>query len=379
MNQTTVEGHYGNAIVYNPTVEAAAIEQIRGLLDTKLAEQAHVRIMPDVHAGAGCVIGTTMNITDKVCPNLVGVDIGCGVLAVRLGNTAIDLVKLDRFIRKQIPSGFDLRKEPHEFHFGKHIEDVKIESLRCFEAAGINAHKSYLSVGTLGGGNHFIEVATDECQNKWLIVHSGSRNTGLRVAIHYQKLAEQTCEDNVHDDLKYLTGQHMEDYLYDMQLMQRFATLNRMAIVDAIFKQFGEYWSTWHFETVHNYIEPYTLTLRKGAVSSKAGEFFIVPLNMADGSLICEGKGNPEWNYSAPHGAGRVLSRTQAKKTLDMGEFEKRMDGIYSTSVREETLDESPMAYKDGSDIERLLEPTATIINRLKPIYSFKACSRSRR
>jgi RNA-splicing ligase RtcB len=367
-----LKGHYGTAIVYHDTVEDTAADQIRGLLDTRLAIDADIRIMPDVHAGAGCVIGTTMRINDAVCPNLVGVDIGCGVLATQLGAVSLDLVALDRFVRKKIPSGFDVRSKDK----GRHglADSIALEDLGFTSKATVDIDKVYRSIGTLGGGNHFIEVAVDVAGCAWLVVHSGSRNIGLQTANHYQNLAQRSCTDKVPDDLKYLTGEAKDAYLHDMGIMQRFAELNREAmtadILDFLQMRGGQ-----QIQTTHNYIDHDTMTLRKGSVRANADEQFIVPLNMADGSLICVGKGNAQWNHSAPHGAGRILSRTQARKRLSMDEFDKRMVGIYSTSVYPETLDEAPMAYKDGSIIERLIEPTATIIERLKPIYSFKAHS----
>jgi RNA-splicing ligase RtcB len=371
-----LKGNFGYAIVYHDEVEQTAIDQIKGLLDTRLAYDANIRIMPDVHAGAGCVIGTTMKINDAVCPNLVGVDIGCGVLATRLDTADIDFVALDRFVRKKIPSGFSIRSSEK----GRHelADLIALEDLVYSSKATADLDKVYRSIGTLGGGNHFIEVAADLSGCAWLVVHSGSRNIGLQTANHYQNLAQRTCKDKVPDDLKYLTGDMKDAYLHDMGIMQRFAELNRDAMTADIL-DFLQIKGSVRIQTTHNYIDHDSLTLRKGSVRANDQEEFIVPLNMADGSLICVGKGNAQWNNSAPHGAGRILSRTQARKQLSMDEFGKRMDGIYSTSVHPETLDEAPMAYKDGSDIERLIEPTATITERLKPIYSFKAHQSGRR
>jgi len=371
-----LEGAYGSAIVYSDAVEETAVGQIKELLDTKLARDANVRIMPDVHAGAGCVIGTTMKINDAVCPNLVGVDIGCGVLATRLGPGELDFVALDRFVRKRIPSGFGVRSEEkgrHEF-----TDRIVLEDLIHAKSKNLDFDKIYRSIGTLGGGNHFIEVAEDSAGDLWLMIHSGSRNIGLQTAEHYQRLAQKECTDAVPADLKYLTGDSKEAYLHDMGIMQHFAELNREAmtadILDFLDIEKGE-----SVQTTHNYIEHATMMLRKGAVRANHDEKLIIPLNMADGSLLCIGKGNTDWNWSAPHGAGRVLSRTQARKVLSMDEFNKRMDGIYSTSVHPETLDEAPMAYKDGSDIERFIGPTAAIVERLSPVYSFKAHGGGRR
>jgi len=375
-----LEGAYGSAIIYSDTTEETAIGQIKELLDTRLAIDADIRIMPDVHAGAGCVIGTTMRVNETVCPNLVGVDIGCGVLVTRLGSgdcaDNLDLVALDRFVRKRIPSGFSIRSTDTGYH--RFAEGIVLEDLEYAKSKKLDYDKIYRSIGTLGGGNHFIEMAKDSDDAVWLVVHSGSRNFGLQTAEHYQRLAQKTCTDTVPADLKYLTGALKDAYLHDMAMMQRFAELNREAITADIL-EYLDLEKEKSIETIHNYIDYETMTLRKGAVRANLNEEFIVPLNMADGSLLCVGKGNADWNYSAPHGAGRVLSRTQARRSLSLDEFRRRMDGIYSTSVHPETLDEAPMAYKDGYDIERFIEPTATITKRLNPIYSFKAHGGGRR
>jgi len=364
-----LEGKYGTAIIYNDHVEKTALDQIKALLDTRLAVDANIRVMPDIHAGIGCVIGTTMQIHDAVCPNLVGVDIGCGVLATSLGQDEIDPVMLDRFTRKQIPSGFKTHaehKEPHEF-----AQSLKLEEMVCADSLDADFERAYRSIGTLGGGNHFIEIAVGADDTKWLIAHSGSRNIGYQVANHYQELAERTCTDEVPFELKYLTGTAMENYLADMAHMQRFARVNREAITRDIVDFLGRPHVP-GIHTVHNYVDD-AMMLRKGAVSAHAGEQFIIPFNMADGSLLCAGKGNAEWNFSAPHGAGRTMSRSAARKALTMADFRSRMKDIYSTSVHPETLDEAPAAYKDAGTIEHLMEPTATVVDCLKPIYSFKA------
>ncbi|MCL2402972.1 MAG: RtcB family protein [Coriobacteriia bacterium] len=371
-------GRHGGGIIFNPNVDVGAEEQVQQLLDTPLARDANLRVMPDVHAGAGSVIGTTMRITDKVCPNLVGVDIGCGLMAVPLGSDDIDLVALDRFIRKRIPSGF--AKRTHQ-KVSPLAERVALDALRWDAPRKYRKDDAICSVGTLGGGNHFIEVGKDSAGENWMTIHSGSRNVGLLVATHYQWLAEQTCRAPVPDALKFLTDDLLEDYLHDMRIMQDYAKLNRIAMFVDILDFLGcdlddSEIARRSVITVHNYIDD-ERTLRKGAVRAQQDELFLLPLNMADGLLLCRGKGNPDWNESAPHGAGRLYSRTKAFKALDMDEFAKRMEGIYTTSVHDDTLDESPMAYKDGSVIEGLMTPTAETLDRWKPIYSFKARGKS--
>ena len=385
-------GRHGEGIIYNAEVDAGAVEQVQQLLDTPLAEGANLRVMPDVHAGAGSVIGTTMHITDKVCPNLVGVDIGCGVMAVPLGKEDINLVELDRFIRKKIPSGF-AKRTPQKI--SPLAEQTALDNLRWDAPKKYRKDDAIQSVGTLGGGNHFIEIGVDSEGEKWMTIHSGSRNVGLLLATHYQWLAEQTCTADVPHALKFLTGDLLEDYLHDMHIMQQYASLNRIAMFADILDFLGhdlddDDIASRSVITVHNYVdglneqdtseqdtskqdEQNKRILRKGAVRAKEDELFLLPLNMADGLLLCRGKGNVDWNHSAPHGAGRLYSRTKAFKSLDMGEFEQRMKGIYTTSVHDDTLDESPMAYKDGVTIEKLMTPTADTLDRWRPIYSFKA------
>jgi len=386
-----LSGRYGEGIIYNSDVEEGAVQQVQQLLDTPLAEGANLRVMPDVHAGAGSVIGTTMYITDKVCPNLVGVDIGCGVMAVPLGHDDIDLVALDRYIRKNIPSGFAKRTAQKVSPLA---DVVAIDDLVWDAPSKYKRDDALQSVGTLGGGNHFIELGVDSSGEKWMTIHSGSRNLGLQVALHYQKQAEQTCTAAVPEALKFLTGDLLNAYLHDMHIMQEYAKYNRIAM----FADILDYLDTDLDDdeiaarsviTVHNYIETdrrkqdsggtaaassaLRPILRKGAVRAQKDELFLLPLNMADGLLLCRGKGNPGWNESAPHGAGRLYSRSKAFKTLDMEDFERRMQGIYSTSVHDDTLDESPMAYKDGATIEGLMGSTAETVDRITPIYNFKA------
>jgi len=372
-----LSGSHGDGIIYNSEVEAGAVKQVIDLLNTPLADGANLRVMPDVHAGAGSVIGTTMHITNKVCPNLVGVDIGCGVMAVPLGRDKLeesDLVRLDRFIRKNIPSGFAKRSIQKTSALA---DTTALADLRWDAPSKYRVDDALQSVGTLGGGNHFIEIGTASDGENWMTIHSGSRNVGLQVATHYQRVAEATCREPVPAALKYLTGDYLEDYLHDMNIMQQYATINRIAMFADILDFLGldlddDELATRSIITVHNYIDEDRI-LRKGAVRARTGELFLLPLNMADGLLLCRGKGNADWNQSAPHGAGRTLSRSAAFKTLDMGDFERRMQGVYSSSVSSDTLDESPMAYKDGLHIAQLMTPTAEKLDSWRPIYSFKA------
>ena len=379
---------HGDVIVYAKTVEPEAISQIVQVANSPLGENAHIRIMPDCHAGAGCVIGTTMKITDKVCPNLVGVDIGCGVDLI---NTDIDfgsrLEELDNVIREYIPFGTTTHDDERPWAF---------EDLRCWEYLDKDTkNRAMKALGSLGGGNHFIEAY----DHGWLSVHSGSRNIGLRVAQYYQKLAEKRIKECAHDnvmmnlknveprlrekwltdfkiyinkDLCYLMDQDMNDYLHDIEIMQRFAVDNRQAMLNWITtamdgKILGRISST------HNYIDTRNMILRKGAISAEKGEYLVIPLNMRDGLLICKGKGNPEWNCSAPHGAGRLYSRSEAKELFTVEEYAAEMDGIFSTCINESTLDEAPFAYKDYKEIMECVEPTVEIVERLIPIFNFKA------
>ncbi|MDE6474693.1 MAG: RtcB family protein [Clostridia bacterium] len=394
-----IQGQFNTAKIFTEVIEAGAIEQIQALCDFPVFKESKIRVMPDVHAGAGCTIGTTMTIKKHVVPNMVGVDIGCGMELVQLEQKELDLQNLDKFIRANIPSGMTRRKTPHNF-----AEQTDIENLRCF--AHINATLARKSIATLGGGNHFIEVDIDEDGNKYLVVHSGSRHIGLEVAEYYQKEAYRTLCGNSENQIKaviaklksqgknnkiqaaienlkakqcdipmsmaYVSGQLFDDYIHDMKIIQGFATLNRKAMVDVIMKGLNLSAKD-SFTTIHNYIDTDEMILRKGAVSAKKGERLLIPINMRDGSLICTGKGNKDWNCSAPHGAGRLMSRSQAFKTLTMEEFEREMIGIYSTSVNRSTLDESPMAYKRLEDIADNITPTVNIEKRITPIYNFKA------
>lgn len=395
-----LNGKYGTAKVFTEIIDEGAISQIIELLNQPMAENQKVRIMPDVHAGAGCTIGTTMTVTDKIVPNLVGVDIGCGMETVKLKEKHIEVQQLDKLIYKAIPSGFEVRKKPHRY-----AAKIDLLQLYCFDR--IDPLKAELSIGTLGGGNHFIEADKGSDGSIYIVIHSGSRHLGLEVAKYYQNEAysrlnkasqteiNELCErlkaegkqkkiqselkklvstkrTNIPKALAYCEGELFDAYIHDMKIVQEYAMINRQAMMDEIIKGMGLHVQE-QFTTIHNYIDTENMILRKGAVSAQAGEKLLIPINMRDGSLICTGKGNPDWNYSAPHGAGRVLSRAQAKQTLTVSEFKKQMKGIYTTSVNAGTLDESPMAYKSIEDIVDNIGDTVEIIDIIKPIYNFKA------
>lgn len=361
-----IEGKYNSAIVYASSLEKGAIGQLTALCNQEFMQGAKLRIMPDAHAGAGCVVGTTMTIRDRIVPNLVGVDIGCGMEVVKLGRCRMDFKKLDGVIRKSVPSGFAMRAEPHRFS-----EELKLADLTC--ARALNKEKVMKSIGTLGGGNHFIEIARDgDGGDYYLIIHSGSRNPGLQVATFHQNIAGENRPDDVPFELAYLEGRQFADYVHDMEIMQEYADLNRKAIADEILK--GMKWKALSsFTTIHNYLDTERMILRKGAVSAQKGEMLLIPMNMRDGSLLCEGLGNEDWNYSAPHGAGRIFSRKDAKDNITLTQFKQAMQGIYSTSISRNTIDESPQAYKPMRDIVDQIGDTVKICSLLKPVYNFKA------
>lgn len=395
-----ITGKYNIAKVFTNVIENEAVDQIKTLCNQEFITGSKIRIMPDVHSGAGCTIGTTMTITDKVIPNLVGVDIGCGMETVMIADKEIDLEKLDKLIYEKIPSGHNIRKIPHEL-----INEIDLNQLRC--TRHVKMDRAIRSIGTLGGGNHFIEAGKDEEGNIYITVHSGSRHLGLEVANYYQKMGykalnkvsdidiEKIIEQlksegrekeinktikeikkqiitDIPQALAYVSEELFDDYIHDMKLIQKFAVLNRKAMMDEIIKGLGTEVAE-EFTTIHNYIDTDMMILRKGAVSAKEGEKLLIPINMRDGSLICIGKGNEDWNYSAPHGAGRLMSRTKAKKTFELKNFKKEMEGIYTTSVSKDTLDECPMAYKAMEDIIKNIGDTVDIIKRIIPIYNFKA------
>ena len=397
-----IEGKYNTAIVYTDNLEAVSAGQIKAVCDQEAFAASKIRIMPDVHAGMGCTIGSTMTIIDKVVPGMVGVDIGCGMETVQLAEREIDFDALDALIRREIPCGRDIRDTHHPLN-----DEIDLNQLRCSPYVGLP--RARRSIGTLGGGNHFIEVDRGESGELYLVVHSGSRHLGKQVCEYYQeegfnalcgsaryqidqlikdmkaqgnskeihktlkKLRQQRAEATpVPKPLAYVEGKLFEDYIHDMHITQHFAVLNRKAMTDVILRGMG-LTAVEEFTTIHNYIDTDSMILRKGAVSAKAGEKLLIPINMRDGSLICIGKGNEDWNCSAPHGAGRLMSRKTAFATLSMEEYENEMSGIYSTCVVADTLDESPMAYKTMDEIVSQIGPTAEIIERIKPIYNFKA------
>ncbi len=400
MDKLEIKGKVNTALCFAKVVEDEAIEQIRRMCDYEFTEGAQIRIMPDVHSGKGCTIGTTMTIKDKAVPNIVGVDIGCGMLTTNIGKGDIDFAKLDEAAHF-VPSGknvWDGRKERFD-----------LEELRCYRELK-NTKWLERSLGTLGGGNHFIEIDEAADGTKYLIIHTGSRNLGKQVAEIYQQLAidlnkgKETYfkqrdeiirtykeqgrrseiqaalkqivwekrEATIPEDLCHLYGSYFEDYLHDVEICQRFARRNREMIAETIMERAG-LTGVDAFHTIHNYIDTDEMILRKGAIAAHAGEKVLIPINMRDGSVLAIGKGNPEWNYSAPHGAGRVMSRTQAKNSLSMDEYKETMSGVYTTSVNEATLDEAPMAYKRLEDIIDVIKESVDVIDVMRPIYNFKA------
>jgi RNA-splicing ligase RtcB len=396
----TIQGQYNIAVCYTNELEGAALEQIRAVCDRPEFSGCKIRIMPDVHAGKGCTIGTTMTIQDKIVPGMVGVDIGCGMETVELAECEIDFAKLDALIREKIPFGREIRDIPHFLN-----SEIDLTQLRC--ADQVNLDRAIHSIGSLGGGNHFIEVDQAGDGRLFLVVHSGSRHLGTEVADYYQNEGRRALwggakhqiqetiaklkaegrfqeiqktitalkkehELDIPKDLAYVEGKLFDDYIHDMKLTQQFAVLNRKAMVDVILEGMG-LTAVDIFTTIHNYIDTDAMILRKGSVSAKKGEKLLIPINMRDGSLICVGTGNEDWNCSAPHGAGRLMSRRAALNTLSMEEFQNEMKGIYTTCVVPDTLDESPMAYKSIEEIVSQIGPTAIIVERIRPVYNFKA------
>ena len=395
-----VKGKYNSAKIFTDVVDKASVAQVIELCNQPFTAKSRIRMMPDIHAGAGCTVGTTMTITDKVVPNLVGVDMGCGMETVHLREQHLELQKLDKLIRAKIPSGFSIREKAHRY-----FDEIDLTELYCYRQ--INPLRAEKSLGTLGGGNHFIEVDRDDEGGLYLVIHSGSRHLGLEVAAWYQNEAYQrlnkssksdeaaliaklksegrdkeiqkairklknTKQTSIPKPLAYAEGELFEQYIHDMRIIQRFAVLNRRAIADDILKGMGLHAQD-SFTTIHNYIDTDAMVLRKGAVSAKAGERLLIPINMRDGSLICIGRGNEDWNCSAPHGAGRLMSRSQAKQSFTVSEFKHQMDGIYTTSVGKATLDECPMAYKRMEDIVSNIGETVRIERIIRPVYNFKA------
>lgn len=401
---TEIKRNNGDVVkIFAETIENEVFEQIKKLANYSAYDNSIIRVMSDCHAGKGCVVGTTMTLTDKVTPNLVGVDIGCGVLVVNLGNIEIDFEKLDKTIKRFVPSGFDI----HTQAWAKFDE---LDELICMNSCDIS--RAIHSIGTLGGGNHFVSIEQSQSTgHKYLVIHTGSRNLGVQVCKFYQDLAFKKLNEmseikkqvsneviakckaegrqkdiptelkkalanikkpSADKELAHLEGDDFKNYIHDMEIVQKFAALNRATIAKIILQKMG--WKELdRFETIHNYIDIKNMILRKGSISAQAGEKVIIPMNMRDGSLICIGKGNADWNYSAPHGAGRLMSRNKAKSAISLADFEKSMEGIYSTTISRSTIDESPMAYKNMDEIVRCIEPTVDVVDIIKPLYNFKA------
>lgn len=397
-----IKGKVNTAVCYAKVIEDSAIEQIRRMCDYDLTEGCRIRIMPDVHAGKGCTIGTTMTVTDRVCPNVVGVDIGCGMYTVKLTNYNPDFEKVDEACH-YIPSGTNV--------WEGRMERFDLTALRCYRSLK-DTKRLERSLGTLGGGNHFIEIDKASDGTYYLVIHSGSRNLGKQVAEIYQQLAidlhmgkedyfrqrdeiirtykEEGRRSEIQDALKvlqknykaqvlqvpedicWLYGSFLEDYLHDVEICQRFANRSRERMAETILERTGMTGSE-AFHTIHNYIDTDERILRKGAIAAHKGEKVLIPINMRDGSIIAVGKGNPEWNYSAPHGAGRVMTRAKAKENLDMDDYRAAMQGIYTTSVNERTIDEAPMAYKSLEDIMDVIQESVDVVDVMKPVYNFKA------
>ena len=402
MERMEIRGRCGTAIVYAKVIEEEAVAQIRRMCDYEFTEGASIRIMPDVHWGKGCTIGTTMTVRDKVVPNLVGVDIGCGMYTVDLGKGEIDLMRFDEAAHL-VPSGRNL--------WDGRQERFDLTALRCYRALK-DTKRIARSLGTLGGGNHFIEIDRSADGTNYLVIHTGSRNLGKQVAEYYQNIAIdlshgkdelfrardelirrykaegrrselqealkdlnrgfQAKESEIPADLAFLYGSYLEDYLHDIEICQNFARRNREVIARVLLERTG-LTAGEAFHTIHNYIDTEERILRKGAIAAHAGERVLIPINMRDGSILAVGRGEPDWNYSAPHGAGRLMSRTAAKENLSMDEFRETMADVYTKAVNKNTLDEAPMAYKSLTDIIDVIEDSVDVIEVLKPIYNFKA------
>ena len=396
-----IQGKYATAVVYAKKIDELAVRQIQRMCDCPVTGGSTIRIMPDVHAGKGCTIGTTMTVKDRAVPNMVGLDIGCGMYTVPLAQREADLPRFDEAAHF-IPSGMDVWKETQE--------QFDMTVLRCYREL-TETGRLQRSLGTLGGGNHFIEIDRAGDGQLHLVIHSGSRNLGKQVAEFYQNLAVQldagcadtrrrreeliaeyraagrsreiqtalkqlavpTRERTLPDDLCCLYGRDLEDYLFDVEVCQRFARRNREVMAQILLERAGLTAEAGAFHTVHNYIDTSGMILRKGAIAAHAGEKVLIPVNMRDGSILAVGRGNPEWNFSAPHGAGRVMSRTAARERLSMEEYASAMQGVYTTSVSPQTIDEAPMAYKALPDILDMLSQSVDVLDVMKPVYNFKA------
>ena len=385
-------GKYADCKIFNDDVDQASISQVYTFLNHPAFENKKVRFMPDIHKGAGAVIGTTVELGDFVIPNTIGVDIGCGMSSCMIGDIDINFKALDRHIKQNIPSGFSTNNSQQNVSSSLEVDVKKV----C-KKIGISNERALLSLGTLGSGNHFIEVGVDENNDKWITVHSGSRNFGLQIAKYHQKVAEKLLhspsidittlpkEDResykkimankrskIPKGMEYLHGDHAEKYFEHMDVAQRYASSSRQIMLTSIIKYLKV--DKWKYcESVHNYIDFEAKMIRKGAISAKKGELVIIPWNMRDGLIIGEGKGNPDWNFSAPHGAGRIMSRSKAKEAITLEEFKTSMEGIHSSCVEKSTIDESPMAYKDPASIEENLVDSVEVKLRVKPLYNFKA------
>lgn len=397
-----IKGTNAVALVFTDNIDTKAIEQVQQMCNQDFAKEAKIRIMPDVHAGEGCTIGTTMTVTDKVVPNIVGVDIGCGMYTIKLNTTNLDMEKWDDAAH-YIPSGFNVWNTVQE--------EFDLTQLNCYSEL-VDLERLSKSLGTLGGGNHFIEIDKSQNGDYYLVIHSGSRNLGKQVAMIYQKKAVelnrqlvlekraekkariQELKDSIgspeilkvemekldkeysgikiQKDLCYIHGDVLQQYLHDINICQQFAKRNRELMAEKLLEYVGVTGGE-SFTTIHNYINVNEMILRKGAISAHKGEKVLIPLNMRDGSILAVGKGNPEWNYSAPHGAGRIMGRMEAKRQLSMEEYKSAMNGIYTTSVNDGTLDESPMAYKPSQEIIDAIGDTVEVIEVIKPVYNFKA------
>ena len=395
-----IKGKVNTALCFAKVIEEEAVEQIRRMCDYEFTAGSRIRIMPDVHAGKGCTIGTTMTITDKAVPNVVGVDIGCGMYTVNLGRVEVDMERMDAAAH-YIPSGMNVWEGWQE--------RFDLTDLRCYRSLK-DTRRLERSLGTLGGGNHFIEIDRAADGTQYLVIHSGSRNLGKQVAEYYQRLAVdlnkgkeeyfakrdaliaeykaagrrkeieaalkalhwKSHEATIPEDLCFVYGEYLKDYLHDVEICQRFARRNRERMAEIILSRLNVT-PLDAFHTIHNYLDTDEMILRKGAIAAHAGEKVLIPINMRDGSVLAAGKGNADWNFSAPHGAGRVMSRTAARERLDMEEYRREMAGVYTTSVNEATLDEAPMAYKALSDIIDVIRDSVDIIEVLKPVYNFKA------
>ncbi len=366
---TVLKGKYNSAKVFTDNIDEASRQQIMKLLDNSAFKDNKIRIMPDLHAGAGCVIGLSMDMQNKVVPNLVGVDIGCGVLTVELKERTLSMPQLDETIRQVVPYGKDVHKKTGP-RLEKLAETIGVHDVR----AKTDKDRAIKSIGTLGGGNHFIEIGQAEDNTLYLFVHTGSRHFGFQIAKFYQQMAQDRHPDlpKGEKDLAYLSGGDMSDYLHDMEIAQKYAATNRASIADAILSAM-KLEETERFDTVHNYIDFKDNIIRKGAVPAREGQKLVVPLNMRDGVILAKGRGNDDWNQTAPHGAGRLMSRRDAKRQLSVSEFKKEMEGVYSTSVDKKTLDEAPAAYKGEKEIIENSKQTMEIIGMIKPVYNFKA------